>query len=152
MIMIINYLASLLIRSSPLSDNAWWLRKCTRPLSTCNTGLRMEFDQISDNCMGWTENKEYVSCRWKKRRKREGEERGGGGRESNKQTTQVTQIWLYCQPNWKIPFKRKLLLWSILLSQISKPITIIYMSNVAGFSYFMKHWCGKFISEMRLLI
>ena len=70
MIMIINYLASLSIRSSPLSDNAWWLRKCTRPLSTCNTGLSMEFDQISDNCMGWAENKEYVSCREKKERER----------------------------------------------------------------------------------
>lgn len=81
--MIISYLPSLLIRSSPLSDNAWWLRKCIKPLSTCNTGLSMEFDQISDNCMGQAESKEYVSCRGKKEereRERKGETEVGNQR------------------------------------------------------------------------
>lgn len=99
----------------------------------------------------WGELKIRSMCLVGKRKKeRERERKVGGGKESKKQTTQVTQICMYYQPNWKLPFNRKLLLWSILFSQISKPITITYMSNVAGFSYFMKLCCGKVVSEMRL--
>ena len=115
--MIINYLASLLIRSSPLSDNAWWLRKCTRPLSTCNTGLRMEFDQISDNCMGWTENKEYVSCRWKKE-ERERERKGEG--EVGNQTNKL--------PRW--------LRYACIVNQIGK--SLLTESSYSGVFYLVK--------------